>query len=125
MHCEHHHPVIVQRCENLLCGRSRQIIYYLSGLTCTDENVIQKCGIQRKAAELGVAIVAPDTSPRGLNVYAPRRRPSCMPPTERLADRKSLCCDTADTLGRRRSRAPYHGPLLSRRAALGGQEGVL
>ena len=47
-----------------------QIIYYLSGLTCTDENVIQKCGIQRKAAELGVAIVAPDTSPRGLNVYA-------------------------------------------------------
>ena len=48
----------------------KQIIYYLSGLTCTDENVIQKCGIQRKAAELGVAIVAPDTSPRGLNVYA-------------------------------------------------------
>lgn len=47
-----------------------QIVYYLSGLTCNDENVIQKCGIQRKAAELGVAIIAPDTSPRGLNVYA-------------------------------------------------------
>ena len=45
-----------------------QIIYYLSGLTCTDENVITKCGIQRKAAERGVAIIAPDTSPRGLNV---------------------------------------------------------
>lgn len=43
-----------------------QILYYLSGLTCTDENVIQKSGIQRKAAQLGVSIVAPDTSPRGL-----------------------------------------------------------
>ncbi|CAL8462943.1 g2477 [Coccomyxa elongata] len=44
------------------------VIYYLSGLTCTDENVIQKSGIQRKAAEEGVAIIAPDTSPRGLNI---------------------------------------------------------
>uniref|UniRef100_A0A061RHM4 S-formylglutathione hydrolase n=2 Tax=Tetraselmis sp. GSL018 TaxID=582737 RepID=A0A061RHM4_9CHLO len=44
------------------------VLYYLSGLTCTDENVIQKSGIQKKAAELGVAVVAPDTSPRGLNV---------------------------------------------------------
>eukprot|EP00192_Tetraselmis_astigmatica_P013476 CAMPEP_0117673218 /NCGR_PEP_ID=MMETSP0804-20121206/14350_1 /TAXON_ID=1074897 /ORGANISM="Tetraselmis astigmatica, Strain CCMP880" /LENGTH=328 /DNA_ID=CAMNT_0005481931 /DNA_START=296 /DNA_END=1283 /DNA_ORIENTATION=+ len=44
------------------------VIYYLSGLTCTDENVIQKSGIQKKAAELGVAIIAPDTSPRGHNI---------------------------------------------------------
>mmetsp|Transcript_44221 Transcript_44221/g.111062 ORF Transcript_44221/g.111062 Transcript_44221/m.111062 type:complete len:342 (+) Transcript_44221:105-1130(+) len=44
------------------------VIYYLSGLTCTDENVIQKAGIQKKAAELGVAIIAPDTSPRGFNI---------------------------------------------------------
>ncbi|KAL2632414.1 hypothetical protein R1flu_017100 [Riccia fluitans] len=44
------------------------ILYYLSGLTCTDENVIQKSGIQRPAAEKGIAIVAPDTSPRGLNI---------------------------------------------------------
>ena len=44
------------------------VLYYLSGLTCTDENFIQKAGAQRKAAELGVALVAPDTSPRGLNV---------------------------------------------------------
>ena len=44
------------------------VIYYLSGLTCTDENFIQKAGAQRKAAELGVALVAPDTSPRGLGV---------------------------------------------------------
>ena len=44
------------------------VLFYLSGLTCTDENFIQKAGAQRKAAELGIALVAPDTSPRGLNV---------------------------------------------------------
>ncbi len=47
---------------------STQIVYYLSGLTCTDENFIQKAGAQRKAAELGLALVAPDTSPRGLGI---------------------------------------------------------
>ncbi len=41
------------------------VIYYLSGLTCTDENMVQKAGAQRYAAEHGVALVAPDTSPRG------------------------------------------------------------
>lgn len=40
-------------------------ITYLSGLTCTWENVMAKAGLQRWAAELGIAIVAPDTSPRG------------------------------------------------------------
>ncbi len=44
------------------------VLYWLSGLTCTDENVMQKSGIQRIAAELGMAIVAPDTSPRGEGV---------------------------------------------------------
>jgi S-formylglutathione hydrolase len=44
------------------------VLYWLSGLTCTDENVMQKSGIQRIAAELGIAIVAPDTSPRGEGV---------------------------------------------------------
>ncbi|QIR16292.1 S-formylglutathione hydrolase [Shewanella aestuarii] len=44
------------------------VLYWLSGLTCTDENVMQKSGIQRVAAELGIAIVAPDTSPRGSHV---------------------------------------------------------
>ena len=48
--------------------RCVQVIYFLSGLTCTDENVMTKSGIQRKAAEEGVAIIAPDTSPRGLNM---------------------------------------------------------
>jgi S-formylglutathione hydrolase len=41
------------------------VLYWLSGLTCTDENFMQKAGAQRIAAELGMAIVAPDTSPRG------------------------------------------------------------
>lgn len=41
------------------------VLYWLSGLTCTDENFMQKAGALRMAAELGIAIVAPDTSPRG------------------------------------------------------------
>ncbi|MEL6199833.1 MAG: S-formylglutathione hydrolase [Pseudomonadota bacterium] len=41
------------------------VLYWLSGLTCTDENFVTKAGAQRAAAEHGVAIVAPDTSPRG------------------------------------------------------------
>jgi S-formylglutathione hydrolase len=42
------------------------VLYWLSGLTCTEENFIAKAGAQRVAAELGIAIVVPDTSPRGL-----------------------------------------------------------
>ncbi|HET7844255.1 MAG TPA: S-formylglutathione hydrolase [Xanthomonadales bacterium] len=41
-------------------------LYWLSGLTCTDENFTTKAGAQRVAAELGIALVVPDTSPRGL-----------------------------------------------------------
>ena len=41
------------------------VLFWLSGLTCTEENFITKAGAQRVAAELGIAIVAPDTSPRG------------------------------------------------------------
>jgi len=44
------------------------VLYWLSGLTCTDENFMQKAGALKMAAELGVAIVAPDTSPRGEDV---------------------------------------------------------
>ncbi len=40
-------------------------LYWLSGLTCTDENFMQKAGAMKIAAELGIAIIAPDTSPRG------------------------------------------------------------
>jgi len=45
--------------------QSVPVLYWLSGLTCTDENFMQKAGAQRVAAELGLAIVCPDTSPRG------------------------------------------------------------
>ena len=44
------------------------VLYWLSGLTCSDENFMQKAGAQRLAAELGLALVAPDTSPRGTGV---------------------------------------------------------
>jgi S-formylglutathione hydrolase len=44
------------------------LLYWLSGLTCTEENFVVKAGAQRVAAELGVAIVVPDTSPRGLDI---------------------------------------------------------
>lgn len=49
-------------------GQKVPVVYFLSGLTCTDENFIQKAGAQRMAAELGIALVAPDTSPRGDDV---------------------------------------------------------
>jgi S-formylglutathione hydrolase len=49
-------------------GRSVPVLYWLSGLTCTEENFIVKAGAQRVAAELGLAIVVPDTSPRGLKI---------------------------------------------------------
>lgn len=49
-------------------GQKVPVLYWLSGLTCTDENFMQKAGAHRAAAELGMAIVAPDTSPRGDHV---------------------------------------------------------
>jgi S-formylglutathione hydrolase len=49
-------------------GARLPVLYWLSGLTCTDENFMQKAGAQRLAAELGLVLVAPDTSPRGPDV---------------------------------------------------------
>jgi S-formylglutathione hydrolase len=46
-------------------GENLPVLYWLSGLTCTEQNFITKAGAQRYAAEHGVVIVAPDTSPRG------------------------------------------------------------
>jgi len=46
-------------------SRKVPVLMYLSGLTCTDDNFIQKAGAQRAAAEHGLLLVAPDTSPRG------------------------------------------------------------
>jgi S-formylglutathione hydrolase len=44
------------------------VVWLLSGLTCTEENFTTKAGAQRAAAELGLMLVAPDTSPRGEGV---------------------------------------------------------
>ena len=44
------------------------VLYYLAGLTCTEETFMIKAGAQRIAAELGIMLVAPDTSPRGVKL---------------------------------------------------------
>ena len=44
------------------------VLYWLSGLTCTEQNFITKAGAQQYAAEHGIILVAPDTSPRGQGV---------------------------------------------------------
>ena len=44
------------------------VLYWLSGLTCTEQNFTTKAGAQRYAEECGVVLVAPDTSPRGCNI---------------------------------------------------------
>lgn len=44
------------------------VLWWLSGLTCTDENFMQKAGAHKLASELGLAIVCPDTSPRGIDL---------------------------------------------------------
>jgi S-formylglutathione hydrolase len=46
--------------------RPAAVLYYLAGLTCTEETFIMKSGAPRMAAELGLMLVAPDTSPRGV-----------------------------------------------------------
>jgi S-formylglutathione hydrolase len=49
-------------------GDKLPILYWLSGLTCTDENFSTKAGAQRYAAEHGIILVMPDTSPRGAGI---------------------------------------------------------
>ena len=49
-------------------SQSLPVLYYLSGLTCTEENFITKAGAQQYAAELGLILVAPDTSPRNTGI---------------------------------------------------------
>lgn len=49
-------------------GQRVPVLYFLSGLTCNDENFSTKAGAQRYAAEYGLALVMPDTSPRGDHV---------------------------------------------------------
>ncbi|CAG2102752.1 unnamed protein product [Medioppia subpectinata] len=49
-------------------GTKVPVLYWLSGLTCTEQNFIIKSGFQRYASEEGVVVVGPDTSPRGLHI---------------------------------------------------------
>ncbi len=49
-------------------GGAFPVLWYLSGLTCTEENFTVKAGAQRLAAEHGLMLVAPDTSPRGAGI---------------------------------------------------------
>ncbi len=49
-------------------GHRLPVLWYLSGLTCTEENFTVKAGAQRVASALGLMLVAPDTSPRGEGV---------------------------------------------------------
>ncbi|TCS41767.1 S-formylglutathione hydrolase [Reinekea marinisedimentorum] len=76
-HKQYQHPSEVLSCPmrfaiylppNAAQGERVPVLYWLSGLTCSDENFMQKAGAQRIAAQLGIAIVAPDTSPRGDDV---------------------------------------------------------
>lgn len=54
--------------EVALRGERRPVLYWLSGLTCTEQNFITKAGAQQHAARHGLIVVAPDTSPRGTDV---------------------------------------------------------
>ena len=51
-----------------LAGEKCPVLYWLSGLTCTEQNFITKAGAQQHAAAHGLIVVAPDTSPRGEGV---------------------------------------------------------
>lgn len=51
-----------------LSGRPCPVLYWLSGLTCSEQNFITKSGVQAHAAAHGLIVVAPDTSPRGAAV---------------------------------------------------------
>lgn len=49
-------------------GKKYPFLFFLAGLTCTEENFTTKAGAYKRAAELGIALIAPDTSPRGDDV---------------------------------------------------------
>jgi len=51
-----------------LAGQTRPVLTYLAGLTCTPETFTIKAGAQRVAADLGLILVMPDTSPRGAGI---------------------------------------------------------
>ena len=69
LNCDMHFSVFLPpQAENGRSSGKVPVLFWLSGLTCTDENFVTKAGAQQYAAEHGIAIVAPDTSPRGEGV---------------------------------------------------------
>ncbi len=68
------HQSLVNNCEMTFAVfippkiKNPPVLWYLSGLTCSHLNVMEKGEYRKKAAELGIAIVCPDTSPRGENI---------------------------------------------------------
>ncbi|MGH8762208.1 MAG: S-formylglutathione hydrolase [Nitrosospira sp.] len=68
LNCEMNFSIYLPRNASINGGEKIPAIYWLSGLTCTDENFVIKAGAQRVAADLGIALVIPDTSPRGEGV---------------------------------------------------------
>jgi len=68
------HQSLVNNCEMTFAVfippkiKNPPVVWYLSGLTCSHLNVMEKGEYRKKAAELGMAIVCPDTSPRGENI---------------------------------------------------------
>ena len=54
--------------EQAVAGEPVPALIYLAGLTCNEETFITKAGAQRRAAELGIALITPDTSPRGAGI---------------------------------------------------------
>jgi len=75
-HCRYRHFSVTNHCEMTFAiylpaqaeNNKLPVLYWLSGLTCTDENFMQKAGAMRMASDLGLILVAPDTSPRGDDV---------------------------------------------------------
>ncbi|WP_413231427.1 S-formylglutathione hydrolase [Microbulbifer variabilis] len=68
LNCTMHFSVFLPQNVDSEEGHRYPVLYWLSGLTCTDANFSQKAGAQRVAAELGIVLVIPDTSPRGEGV---------------------------------------------------------
>ncbi|GIS10398.1 MAG: S-formylglutathione hydrolase [Alphaproteobacteria bacterium] len=68
------HQSLVNNCEMTFAVfippkiKNPPVLWYLSGLTCSHLNVMEKGEYRKKAAELGIAIICPDTSPRGENI---------------------------------------------------------
>ena len=67
------------------------VLYWLSGLTCTEQNFITKAGQQRVASTLGLALVAPDTSPLGGAISSALKRLKAANIDQEVKERAITC----------------------------------